>query len=146
MNPGSNDLQLLSINTYSNMATDITIDSEIISLSSQFKLYEIKKNLYPEYSKLGKTFVFCLNVCELNIFQYLQRWAVFGNSVMSVQVLLWRPPVSSFKAVHQTFKYLMEKCLSPDLFTFVLTDWLTACASQGQNLCERKRAYVDSFA
>lgn len=45
MNPGSNDLQLLSINTYSNTATDITIDSEIISLSSQFKLYETKKNI-----------------------------------------------------------------------------------------------------
>lgn len=59
MNPGSNDLQLLSINTYSNTATDITSDSEIISLSSQFKLYEIKKNIYSKYSKLGKNFVFC---------------------------------------------------------------------------------------
>ena len=57
MNPGSNDLQLLSINTYSNTATDITSDSEIISLSSQFKLYKIKKK-HTKNSKWGKTFVF----------------------------------------------------------------------------------------
>lgn len=65
--------------THTVTATDVSSDSEIISSSSQVKLYKIKRN-----GKLGKTFVFHSD--ELNIFQYLKRSRVLGNSVMPAQV------------------------------------------------------------
>ena len=54
--------------THTVTATDINTDSKIISLSSQFKLYEIKKNIYSTIVKLGKLFVFHWNVCRTQHF------------------------------------------------------------------------------
>lgn len=52
--------------THTLTATDITGDSEIISLSSQFELHENEKNIYSTTGKLGKIFV--LNVYRVRQF------------------------------------------------------------------------------
>lgn len=61
---------------------------------------------------------------EFDSFKYLKRSAALGNSGMPAQVELQRPAISSLWALPQADKYVLEKGLSFDLFTFVLTDWL----------------------
>lgn len=124
--------------THTVTATDVSSDSEIISSSSQVKLYKIKRN-----GKLGKTFVFHSD--ELNIFQYLKRSRVLGNSVMPAQV--WNAKAYCKFYLCFTSDWRIGKGKVFVLwFIYICPDWLTACASQGQNFQERKCAYVDSFA
>lgn len=116
MKQGSNDLQLLSINTCSNSYRRYQRQSNYIFIESVQILPDCEKHTVAEQKirqelSLGP-----------NILQYLRRLTGLGKSGTPGQVRT----VSSPCAPLQTDGYVKEKCLSFDLFTFVLSDGLRA--------------------
>lgn len=133
MKHGSNDLQLLSINTYTHSYRHYHWQWNYIFIKPVQIMWLSKTYIPRRVASWARSFRL-----PLKIFKYLKRSTVLGNNGIKAY--------RKFSGSSTSDRQICNRKVFVLWFIYICPDWLTACASQGQNFQERKCAYVDSFA